>query len=581
MLTELLDLVLTKQTKTTGPTIIEDAGFKVGGGLVKVKPETMEYSSRFRGEWYKPEWDFDEIQIAESVDSFLGQAIKKKVDRFLVAGWEFVSLNDEALTYVKRRISESEAVSNRPFSLLLTATARDLFRFQNCMWVKARSEDSSSGDIRVDISGKELVPVASWYIVPFTDIRLKAKTNGELKKVMQILPDGLTQEFFPQDIVHFYMYKNPGFSVGSPILFSALDDIALLRRIEENVEELIETNLFPVFHYTIGNDQYPERVGPDGIKESDVVKKTIQYMPAGSVFVSDHRHAITAIGSESKALRIETYLEYFRSRVFSAIGTTPVDMGDGSTANRSTSNTLSKNMILDVEAVQESMKQFFDFFVIKELLAEGGFDPLDEDNKVEIKFGVVDKEERLALENQTIQLFTNNLLKESEARKALGYRPFTEEDKEELFFSKYKETEMLMRSAGPGTAASQTLGESPHSAVTPEAVNKELQHEKALATAKTKASAVKGRPATRTSKTSANRSRPSNQHGARSAPKLNRDVHIAGEELVLVVSDNVIVTEPWKKQVLDRYNALKEHGVTLQTVANSLIYRLEEENHGS
>lgn len=579
MLSELLDFVLNKP-KEKHQEVITDAGYKAGGGLVKVKPQTMEYSARFRGQWYKPEWDFDEIQIAESVDSFLGQSIKKKVDRFAVSDWEFVSLNDEALQYVKRRIAESELVSNRPFSLLMTATARDLFRFQNCMWVKARSQDSSSGSVREDITGKELEPVASWYILPFTDIRLKAKTNGDLKKVMQVLPDGTTQEFFPQDIVHFYMYKNPGFSVGSPILFSALDDITLLRRIEENVEELIETNLFPVFHYKIGSDAFPERVGVDGIKETDVVKKTIQYMPAGSVFVSDHRHEITAIGSESKALRIETYLEYFRNRVFAAIGTTPVDMGDGSTSNRSTSNTLSKNMILDVEAVQASMKIFIDFFVIKELLAEGGYDPLDEDNKVEIQFGVVDKEERMAFENQQIQLYTNNLLKESEARKSLGRRPFTEEDRDELFFFKYKEQEMLLRAGGVGTAANEALAASPHSAITPAAVKKEQQFAKQMEATK-RAAAAKGRPPSKTNKTSSNRSRPANQRSTRSAPKLNRDVYFEDTAVVVELPDGIEVTESWKAKVLDRYNLLKQHGVTLQSVANSLTYRLQEDNHGS
>ena len=65
-------------------------------------------------------------------------------------------------------------------------------------------------------------------------------------------------------MIHIYMHKKPGFAMGTPEAAPVLDDIALLRRIEENVEELIESNLFPLFHYSVGSDEFPERYGPDG-----------------------------------------------------------------------------------------------------------------------------------------------------------------------------------------------------------------------------------------------------------------------------------------------------------------------------
>ena len=157
----------------------------------------------------------------------------------------------------------------------------------------------------------------------------------------------------------------------------------------------------------------------------------------GGIYVSDHRHKIQAIGSEGRALRIEGYLDYFKKRVFAGLGLSSVDMGEGDTANRSTAHSLSQSAILDVEALQRVMKTFLEFYVFNELLLEGGYDPLEYKNKVEIKFGVIDSEARSKLENQTIQLWLNNLISENEARQRLGYSP--DVDKEDTNYKLYTE----------------------------------------------------------------------------------------------------------------------------------------------
>lgn len=394
-----------------------------GGGLKKISSKAISYTERHRGTWFRPEYDLTEIQIAQDTDSYLFRAIQKKKNRFLIAGWDIVGEDPEIVSYIKRRIREIEFVSKKPFDILLTETFADMVRYSNAMWVKARSKYSSSGKSTSGASGIETEPVAGYFILPFETLIFKTKRNGDIKKIQQKTPSGDYKEFFPKDLVHFYDNKKPGFAMGTPELIPVLDDIALLRRLEENVEALIESNLYPLFHYKIGSDAYPERYSPDGIKESDIVKSTVEYMPAGGVYISDHRHNITAIGSEGRALRIEGYLDYFKKRVFAGLGISSVDVGEGDTANRSTANTLSKSAIQDVEAIQRLLKIFIEFHVFDELLIEGGYDPIAEENKVEIKFGVVDKEERAKTENQTVQLWLNNLITEQEARKKLGMSP--------------------------------------------------------------------------------------------------------------------------------------------------------------
>ena len=491
-----------------------------GVKVKKINNRSMTYADRHRGNWFKPEYDLTELQIAQDVDSYVFKAIQKKVHRFVLAGWEFVGKDPTTVNYVKRRIKEIELTSGMPFDLLVKDLAHDLFRYSNCAWVKVRNRDASTGKVRV-VNGKEIEPVAGYFLLPFETLWFKVKRNGEIKKIMQEVQNtGETKEFAPQDVIHFYTNKKPGFTMGTPELLPVLEDISLLRRLEENVENMIDANLHPLFHYKVGNDNHPERYGPDGIKESDLVRNTIEYMPSGGIFVSDHRHKIEAIGSEGKALSIESYIDYFKKRVFAGLGVSPIDMGEGDTANRSTANTLSKIAIQDVEALQTTVKMFIETYVINELLLEGGFEEalINDDMRVEIKFGSVDKEEKSKEENQTIQLWTNNLISETEARKRLGERPV--EDREESYYKLYQEPLALVKAMGAFSAASNALKESPNSNINEAGLKKEEE-------AQNETKGQEGRPENSklasAENQSNNRARPANQHGVRSAPKFSSD----------------------------------------------------------
>ena len=447
--------VLSKKNAPLRDSILSKPGFK------KISDRTLSYTERHRGIWFKPEYNLAEIQIAQDTDSFLYRALKRKTNRLIVSGWEITGENSEVVKYIKRRIKEIEYASKKPWDILIGETAHDLFRFSNCMWVKSRNNFASSGKLR-KIPGTELEiePVAGYFILPFETLAFKTKKNGEIKKIRQETPSGEWKDFFPRDVIHFYDNKKPGFAMGTPDTLTVLDDIALLRRLEENVESLIESNLYPLFHYQVGSDAFPERYSPDGLKETDIVKNTVEYMPAGGVYVSDHRHKISAIGSQGKALAIQEYLEYFKKRIFTGLGVSGVDMGEGDTANRSTANALSKSAIQDVEAMQKTLKTFIEYNVFNELLLEGGYDPLEDENKVEIRFGVVDFEIKSKQENQAIQLYSNNLISLNECRVKLGMRP--EMDEDETYYVKHTQplAELKASMAPQQVAGAQKLSES-------------------------------------------------------------------------------------------------------------------------
>lgn len=484
----------------------------------------VSYMDRHKKQWHKPEYDFAELQVVQHVDSYVARSIIKKANRFLVAGYEIVGNNPKYVSYIQGRITEIEIATGRPFLLQLAETAWDLIRYKNCMWSKVRDERYSSGERREGRTGRDLDPVAGYFVLPFETLELKEKSNGDLVKVRQALSDGTYKEFFPEDIIHFYMNKNPGFCVGTPDLIPVIDDIELLRRIEENVEELIESNLYPIFHYQIGTDEFPQVMGPDGSTESEIARNTVEYMPASGIYFSDHRTKISAIGSEGRALRVESYLAYFKQRLFAGLGMSGVDFGEGDSANKSTASTMSKGALQEIEALQQYVKMFVEKEVIQELLIEGGFgiDAFLPENRVEIRFGVIDKEDRSRLENQTVLLWQNNLVTVSEARKALGLPPLTEEDIEETHFKLFEEPLALIKAAGLGAAAGQALAESTTSGITEKGLKREEKIKKEEMNAKKIGRPLNG-SAGKNKAVTKNKTSPANQHGSRGAAKYTHD----------------------------------------------------------
>ena len=428
-----------------------------------VKGNTLSYSDRHRGQWFRPEYDFGDIQRAQDVDSLLGRSVELKATKFLLAGWEFVSENPVTAEYIKRRVQQLEVASDNPFQSIMYQTAMDLIRYNNGVWVYKRDENNSGGK-SYKIGDVEYKPIAAIFIPAFETLEFKTKPNGALVQVRQVVPGASTTPVFnAKDIVHFWMNKRPGFTVGTPVLFSVLEDISLLRSIEQNVEELIQSNLFPLFHYKVGSDKYPARTNPKtGYTEMDKVAQTLEYMPGSGVYISDWRTTIEAIGSEGRALRLDFYLEYFKKRVMAGLGISPVDFGEGGSSNRSTAQTMSKALTESIASLQQVIKGFIDFYFIRPLLLEGNFsfDPFASENLVEIKFGKIDTTEQVLLENAAGQLWLNNAITHDEFRKRVGERPLKAEQEARLNARLFP-TPLPATAQVPGAPGS-TLAENQH-----------------------------------------------------------------------------------------------------------------------
>lgn len=396
--------------------------------IPSVKNPTLSYNNdRFsgRGQFQQPEYDLAEAGRVEDTDSFVRQAFDKKVALMFKEGWDVVGKNPRTIKYVKTRFNQIARASGTPTAKLLREIGSSVVRKSNAFVVKVRKPEASGGKTRqVPGKNKLLKPVAAYFIVPAESMEYQ-KSSNKVNKWRQKMPDGTMKTWLSEDVEHFYYDRKDGFVFGTPPLVPVIDDIRALRKIEENIELLIYQCLFPLFQYKVGTPESPAGFDEAGNREVDLVRDEIAYMPTEGGIVTPERHEITAIGAEGRALRAEGYLEHFKKRVFTGLGISAVDMGEGETANRATADNMSRNLVDSVKDLQQIIEIFINEYVIGELLLESTFgeDVLDDENRCFLKFKEIDIEAQIKKEAHYADQFNKDLVSWDEARIKIGLDP--------------------------------------------------------------------------------------------------------------------------------------------------------------
>ena len=517
-------------------------------GPVRVRNPVLAYSPvTSRANFTPPEYDLGEIGLVEDVDSYVRQGHRKKVGLGFKEGWDLVGRDSDTLTYIKQRFVQLARSQNKPWRIILRELFTDLVRLSNAFLVKVRDSTVSGGHPRQE-GTKMLDPVAAYFIMPAETVSLKKDTNGKVTAIKQTIGSE-EKTFRPEDVIHFTIDRKTGFSWGTPILVPVLEDIRVLRRIEENIDLLVHQNLFPLFQYIVGTEERPAGTNPDGSTEVDVVRTELEYMPPEGMIVTPERHKVQMIGAEGRALRAEGYLTHFKERVFAGQGMSSVDFGEGGTANRATASTLSDNIRDDVKSLQEDFESQVDFFVLQELLLEGkfSFDPLEEDHIVRLVFREVDKTAQIAYENHVAQMFAQHVINEDEARMAIGKDPVSVDDEDwrsKSFWRLVEEPKALIL-AGDESYLGLAAADNPMTSLQPEQVE-EGRKTKVKETEAKKPSIGENRG----QRAGAARDRPSNQHGTRFGPKAKKDFRI----------EDSFLMEAWETLLSD-VKAYKQEGV--------------------
>jgi len=478
-------------------------------------------------EFEQSEYDMAEIGRIEDIESFVARAFAQKQGLMFKEGWELVGKNLNTIQYIKQRFEQIGMATGEPFSMVLKELGEDLIRYSNAFLVKVRNRKASGGKIRRSPNKATPVePVAGYFALPVSTVRFKRDDSGKILKYKQVLPNGKYKEFNPEDVIHLYFRKKKGFLVGTPSLIPVKDDIRALRRIEENIEMLIYQHLFPLYHYKVGTEMAPAETYSDGTTEVDVAKREVEMMPAEGMVVTPERHDIKAIGAEGRALRAEGYLKHFKQRIFAGLGVSAVDMGEGDTANRSTADSMSRNMVDDVKHYQRTWEIFIDEYIIKELLLESTFDsPIENENLVYIKCNEIDIDAKIKVQNHAIASFAGYAITIDELRREFGKEPLTDEEFEKTFWKLIKEPTIMMQAIDePYSPLAQAVARAASTATTKADLQQSANAKQKEIAATTKAKAA-GKPGPKSTKTTSGQrsaqasNQPSNQHGTKTGPE--------------------------------------------------------------
>lgn len=401
-------------------------------------------------EFEDPEFDFSTISTAYDTDAYIRQGVDKYVDQIFKEGWTFYGKDENIVNYIKSRFKYMARVTNTPTLIFLQEITQDIVKYSNCIIVKSRLSDTNAfppGQSITGLNGKD--PVAGYFCLNVPSMKIKRDEYGTVKGWQQKI-DGAPKdlEFAPEDIIHMYYKREQGNAFGTPLLQPVLDDVRLLRQIEEGVSKMMYRNIYPFYHAKVGTDEHEAQPN-----EIDEVKEQLEESDPEGGLVTSHRVEIKPIASD-KVIDANPYLAYFENRVFSGLGIPPILFGRGGTANRSTGDNMTDEMSDRIKAMQTIIEAFINEYIITDLLLEGGYDPIvNPDQEVLFKFNQNDVDVKIKKENHAILMFQSNAINEDEMRSDIGRDPITERGK--LYNSLYGTTDTISQTSNNETPTNQ------------------------------------------------------------------------------------------------------------------------------
>lgn len=377
---------------------------------------------------YLANLDLGTIKKAFNSEAYFSRAVRKYVERFTRNDFVFTGKNPNSVGYVRKRFEQMETVEATPFDMIVVQCAISLFIYGNAFILKVRSINASGGRVYTDPFGHVRYPVAGYFVLDPVYIKPELSESGSIKKWVYSVPGYPVQDFPPRNIMHIKDCPLPGSIYGTPFVYQSIADIQALRRMEELVEILSFQEGMPLYVYTIGNKDSRNVLQ----KEIDEMSSNISNMAQNGAMVLPWTHKVEVIGSQGKALNVREYLDYFKQRLFSGLGLSALDFGEGDTANRGTATALSEGVIHTVKYYQ---KLFINAWnkELKNILLEGNWEVTDE-NKVTLYTAEIDIDTKIKSEQHEMAMYTSNMRQRDRALMNIGDDPVDNED--EFFVNK-------------------------------------------------------------------------------------------------------------------------------------------------
>lgn len=429
-------IALMDQTMTTAPksTIMIS---KLAKRIKKISaPITrfFEDPSQIFAQYGDSEYDLISVFKLLKYEPIFLKSVQKKLALLVKSGYSVYSEDEEIKDYMNARFDYMFMQTGKSIKHLVKRAAFYLISCSNAFIIKVRDKnfEFASSYYKGD---KELHPVVGLFIAHPTSMKPKFKSvkvgkHGyrlEIDKWIHTNRAGFHREFDVDDVAHFSLNKEDGMIFGMPEVIPVIDDIRTLRKFEEDVQLLFYRDLFPIIHYQV--DKPTEIDHRTNWTELDQAREDMQSIIQDGGIATDKRHDIKFIGSDGKGLDPKPYLEYFRDRVYTGLGVSSADMGQGQDISGNTASSMSKQLTDAVRWVQQELSNQFNELILVEMILQSpfGVEAFKEKALPILKFVETDIEWKIRKENHEADLFQKGLKDIDEARASLGLTPMKEE----------------------------------------------------------------------------------------------------------------------------------------------------------
>ncbi len=493
---------------------------------------TSTYGSRgaiFQSSYEAAPYDFDKIIQAVDTDSYVKRAFAAYQELMWKEGFDIKGENTEAVEYLYERFDFMEITMGQPIAEFFKSVTDQLCKFHNAIIAEVRNDKFKAvfpGKLKAsNFKG----PIVGYEVIPVETVRIKRDAHNKPLKYMQEL-DGYgaynqpkAPEWDASEIIHFVIDRKPGYIFGTPFMTAAMEDIIALRTMEEDVQNLVHQELFPIVDVTVGTPEYP---GDD--EEVMQAADEIDSMRHDGALIHTERRAIEIIGSEGAALDATNYLNAAQQRVAIGLGLYPHHLGMMfAGGNRDMTSQLDIALYDRVKTYQRYAAAMIGIFIINPLLREGGFNPMvnpinkGKSDRCVFRFREIDNDTRIKKETHEINKFTNNLQTIEETRLALGLAPEMDESGTLAALTVRLQPDQLVpgEPAKPGTAGTAGKKGTPP---TPGKPPTQVDTTPAAARRGDAATPSKGGAPNpkNTTRGTGNQMRPQNQHGRSLSPNL-------------------------------------------------------------
>lgn len=400
---------------------------------------------------------------AYNIDGLIRQAVDKYAENFKAFSFEG---DPKCVKYLEDRLNTMSLHTGEYWKTFLTRLITEYFKTGNAFVVKLRGGLEKSGfrplysNRPYSLSGFSLISADRLDVAADPEgsfLGWKFAVGTQEKKLDLVLPGAqrlnpasalitvpnppseVKERVFLSgpDVVQIAYKKGADSNWGVGLTLPSLEDIALLRTMEQTTAIMSKKFANPIIHHKIIRSASPQAGIQSEIDQAYVLHRRAD--PTG-VIITGGNSEIKAVGAESQALRLEGYLRYFLDRAFSGLGVSQAVMGIGS-MSIGAAQAGQEILMTKVRFCQEELSREIEFFILNEILWEGKFDPYTNPaHKVKLVFEDIDQDALIKLQTHAAQQFNMNMMDHGEARSfgKLKKKPV----ESELYLNKIKKAEL-------------------------------------------------------------------------------------------------------------------------------------------